>query len=256
MRREDDGVIISAMEDEPTPSATLPPKSSRMKLKQALTGLLVLLIVAGAAGGVWYWQQQKIDKLENAGRTTTTTAGDSGDSGLIDPTDTAHWNTVFLGPALIDDGSGAAGVLAGLSFRLPIGWTVKNCGGAGALVGYVSPTSDNQASCNSEGSSPIVVSVQAGDAKEAYTYEDTTAYTDREVKDVTIDGRAFQRISVTVAQPLEFGPAKGSKLVSYVALVDGVTYAATYVRNANEADKDLTTDFDKLVTETLKITTQ
>lgn len=218
------------------------------KQRKLLLILVVVVLMASSGAAVWFWRQTEIDELKKI-ETPQVVEGDA--TNLVNPADPDNWSVVLLGPTLIgDDGT----VTAGLSFGLPLTWTVKDCANGNTLVAYVSNDSTDQATCNSEGSSPIVMSAQTGDVREAYSYDDTAVYDDRQAMTVTIDGHQFERISAKIAQPMEFQPPAGSTITSYVAVIDGVTYAATYTREVDDTN-DLTADFDKLVTTTLAITT-
>lgn len=234
--------------DEAQPSAPEPKPDSRRR--KILLALLVVLLLAGTGAAVWFWRQTEIDELKAshtipAADSTTTT-------NLIDPTDPDNWSEVLMGPTTV--GSVEEGQLAGLSFRLPVAWTVLHCGNVSALAAYVSPTTDTQAQCNSDGGAPIVIVVQDGDIREGYDYSDTTIYNDQKTETVTVAGREFTRASATFSHPIEFMPAAGSTIVSYIAFLDGVSYAASYVHAPGDA-ADLTADFDKIVTITLAVTT-
>lgn len=225
----------------------------KSKRKNTTYIFLIILAAVVAAAGMWFYRQAEIDKIKQA-QNKSADKSESSEEVLVDINKTINWPKVFLGPALLEDDSGEAGKIAGLSFGLPIAWTVKQCGGGGGLTAYVSPIDETQATCNSEGSSPVVIAVQNGDFSDGYDYSDTSIYRDQKTETVQIGGKDFTKTSATIASPLEFQPPEGSKLVSYYAVIDGVTYSATYLYVSGDSD-DLTADFVKLVEQTLVITT-
>ena len=225
-------------------------KSQRSKQTKIL--ILVLLLIAVAAG-IWFWRQQS-GKSANQGTDSSVDSVESAEeAGLIDPTDTGEWSQVLLGPALVNDGSDEVGASIGYRFRLPIGWTVKTCENTASMTAHVSPDADTQTTCNSEGFAPIVLNAQKGDLSEGFDYSDTTIYSEVQTESVTIDGKVFRRDTVTVENPLEFGPPAGTVIVSYFLVLDGVTYSASYVHRPTDSS-DLTETFDQLF-QTLVITT-
>jgi hypothetical protein len=244
---------MSTMEEQETGVIPDKPKAAKSANKRTLIVIAVALLVLGASAAVWFWRQRDIDRLKaKQGSTTQTTPKDNtSGANLIDPADTDNWSQVLLGPALLDSESGSPAT-GGLAFRLPIGWTVKQCSGGGGLVAYVSPTSDTQAACNSEGSSPFVIAVQNGDYADAYDYSDDSIYSDRKSETVKVGGKDFTRSSATIAHPIEFQPPAGSRIVSYYNVTSGVTYSATYVYVKGDS-RDLTFDFIEIVEKTLSI---
>lgn len=231
-----------------------PFEKSESKNKNIVYIVLIVLAALIAAAGMWFYRQGEIDKIKQAQSGSASNKSQSSEENLVDLNQTINWPKVLLGPALLEDGSGEAGKTAGLSFGLPIAWTVKQCAGGGGLTAYVSPSDEAQASCNSEGSAPVVISVQSGDFSDGYDYSDTSIYRDQKTETVKVDGRDFTKASATIASPIEFQPPEGSKLVSYYAVIDGVTYSATYVYISGDSD-DLTAEFVKIVEKTLTITT-
>jgi hypothetical protein len=236
------------MEEKPKVTSPLKPKSRK---RTVICAIFVVVLMAIASLATWFWRQTEIDDLKTAqSGIPAETSPDTSTS--IDPADTANWSEILLGPTTV--GGVEDGKLAGLSFRLPVGWTVLDCGNVSALAAHVSPTSSTQAHCNSEGTAPITIVVQSGDIREGYDYSDTTVYSDQKTETVTVHGHAFTRSSATFAHPIEFMPAAGSMIVSYIAVIDGVSYAASYVHQANDPT-NLTADFDKIITVTLAVTT-
>lgn len=233
------------LEDDNQAETRDKPKS---RLRDIIYAVVIILVAIGVGAGVWIYRQAEIDNLKSA-NTGSMSEEKSDKSKLIDPDDTAKWSTIFVGPALNEEG--AADSLIGVSFRLPIGWTAKNCGG---LVAYVSPTQEKQATCNSEGSAPIVIAVQNGDMSSGYDYSDKAIYSDQKSQTVKINGKDFTKTTATIAHPMEFQPPAGSKLVSYFAVINGVTYSASYTYAKGDAI-DLTTDFTQLAEQTLVVTT-
>lgn len=235
------------METDKTPQQT---DEKDSKSPNIATIILVLLILALAGALLWFviLDKEKAPVTNQVAKTN----GDDGNSGLIDPTDIAHWSTVLLGPSNI---SHESTVIAGLSFKLPIGWTTKDCTGGGDPISYVSPTKDTQATCDSEGGPPITVVIQMGDASDAYTYTDNSVYSDIKSEKVTVGGKQFTLSSATIKNPMEFMPPAGTKLISYFFVKDDVTYSASYTYKTTDSG-DLTAEFVKIVEKTLIITTE
>ncbi|MBI4101315.1 hypothetical protein HY441_02500 [Candidatus Microgenomates bacterium] len=225
------------------PQVSGPPKS-KSKAKKVLVTLLVMALVGGSAAGVWYWQQQKVDKANSQVAELSKKVSDlekeSKDlkaqlaASATTTDDTASWKTF----------KSTAGVF---TVKYPASWLTKTCEGNEATL-YLAPSEDTQAICATEKGSPISVSSAAGDQRFIGT-TDIGSYGDNvKIEKVTVNGVAGQKVSYT-HKGNEF-VAAGTKQVTYEFLTGGRTYNATYSQAPGE--QDYLSIFETLVTKTLQ----
>jgi hypothetical protein len=212
--------------------------------------LLTLVLVTAAGAGAWLWQQREINNLKKATPNPPAAVENNPTPETPNSEGVANWAQVFLGPTFLKGDK-----QVGMSFGLPPAWKAVSCGGGSeALVTYLSSPTKPAAVCGTEQTAAVSISAQVGDVRNAYVYSDATTYKNPRTEKITIDGKAFRLNSGTVEKPIEFGPAKGSILTSYVFFdaKNGITYAASYIDTI--ADKeDLAAQFKQIIEKTLQV---
>lgn len=137
---------------------------------------------------------------------------------------------------------------AKLTFKYPADWSSKSCSDNDMTSVYLAPPGTSQAVCNSEKGAEILVSSMAGNHRSINATDYAAIGTSVSKQAVTIDGVAGQKVSYT-ANGDDFIPAE-TKQVTYEFFTNGRTYIASYVQKPN--DPDVLSDFELLVTKTLK----
>lgn len=205
----------------------------------SFTEVLIVIVIVGLIATVgwlvWDRQQSKTTSNELVKTTNQQTTSKETES---DPT--KNWK-IF---------SSAEGVY---SLKYPNTWVQaesQNYCSPGLLLLGGNATSVGK--CASESFGQMSVDSVAGDMAAEYRMS-ANYYSDLTFKKVTVDGATGERQSGSYSGDVGesgFGPQKGDKMIKYVFVKNGRTYTATY--NVNSHYPDVLSDFDLMVTKTMK----
>lgn len=211
---------------------------------------LLILVIVGMLGGlgwyVWNAHNKSIDSLTNADSANSSVVKYSKKPAAVkDPT--ADWTAY----------SSKNGQF---SLKYPKSWvqpTNKEACNSDLFDRslYLGPDSDSVLKCATEYFGQIWIGSVDGDKKSSYDLG--TGYENIVKKDVTVNGVTGQRISGVAVAPsgdLPFAPLKGTIEVHYIFYTKGITYSASYTQApaGNNPSSDVLSDFDLVVTKTLK----
>jgi hypothetical protein len=224
-----------------------------------LEGLLILVIVGLIAGVGWYVYdaKNKADKsLNNANSSSNTGVKISAKKRVSGSTE--DWTPY----------SSAKGQF---SLRYPSTWVqpTKACNSElSDRTLYLGPDKDSVLKCATEFFGQMFITSIEGDKRNtkyddnvggSYTAGLGSGYNDVVKKDVIASGVAGQRFSGTAPEDPQGlgGLPKGSKVVVYVFYANGNTYVAYYEQTppGHVPSKNVLSDFDLMVTKTLKFST-
>lgn len=228
-----------AQDIPPAPEA---PKPKQHWLKKLLLLLFVVLLIGGAGAGGWYYQKRKTDDQKNKVTQLQKQVDDLKKSN--EELMAMHEHAATDATADWTEYKNTAGKF---TLKYEPSWNIKVCPDNPTTV-FIAPTVAAQAVCQSEKGAPISVSSLDGDQRQIDKAGYPAGASGVTKSSITVNGVAGRRAAFTHDGD-EFIPA-GTKQVEYEFFTNGRTYHAVYIQKPT--DTDMLSDFELLVTKTLK----
>jgi len=198
--------------------------------KRPLLVLLVVLLIAGVSFGVWYWQQRKIDDLNQQLIASKNTQ--QAPAAPADPVE-VH----LVGP-----------IESSFTVALPDAWVFGVCPDTEII--FLAPSADKLGKCNSESFGTVSISKVSGDVREPETaFADASVYGSVSYEVVTVNGVPGVKVGYTLLDNGILGyPPVNTKTVRYTLFKDGNSYVMGYQQQPGDTDyravfEDIATSF-------------
>jgi hypothetical protein len=213
---------------------------SKMKSQRGFTiveGLLVVIALTLIGGVGFYIYHTNQDKKDNSAQTPTQSANK-----VIEKDPTEGWKTYKDGGGLFE-------------FKYPGSWSLAHnleaCGSGLVLLGA---NQESTGACASDGTPQIMIEAKKGDLLRSDYELRESDYKDIKSESLSVNGVAGLKQTGTFNPKEEvfIGPVDGDKKLIYIFQDEGYTYAATYFIRRDNPFPDVQTDFETLVTKTLK----
>lgn len=205
-----------AKDPKPEENQVVPPRHKSSK--KPLLVLLVILLIAGASFGVWYWQQRKIDDLNQ--QLIAAKNAQQAPAAAADPV-----KVRLVGP-----------IESSFTVALPDAWVFGVCPDNEII--FLAPTKGKLGKCNSESFGTVSISKLSGDAREPETaFADASVYGSVSYEVVTVNGVPGVKVGYTLLDNGILGyPPVNTKFVEYTFFKDGSSYVMVYHQQPGDTD--------------------